>query len=127
MKKKNGKQLHYDARKAILGYLDETSIRDCNQIDFTGKETSFYIDDISEYGQAKRQIFFDALNELNEEGLVTSSSTLERLPIHGLRLTPKGLKRPRNPIEVWKDDGIKAFMAACMSSVGRYLVKKFED
>lgn len=123
----NGKQLHYEARKAILDYLDGTRTKDHNQIIFFGRETRFDIDDISEYGIAKRQIFFDALVELQEEGLVTSSSTLDRLPIHGLRLTPKGLKRPRNPIEAWRDEGIKAFISACMSSIGRYLIKKFGD
>ena len=124
---KNGKQLHYEATKAILDYLDETSTKDHNQINFFGTETRFDINDMSEYGIAKRQIFFDALVELQEEGLITSSSTLDRLPIHGLRLAPKGHKRPRNPLEVWKDEGTKAFISACMSSIGRYLIKKFGD
>ncbi len=90
-------------------------------------ETEFDVDSVhTEYGRAKRQIFFDALNELEEEGLVTSSSLIGNLPIYGLKLTPKGLKRPKNPIEEWKDDGIKAFLAASMASIGRYLVKKFD-
>jgi|TARA_Y100001973_G_C5189464_1_gene329968 hypothetical protein len=124
--KKSGKELHYEARKAILDYLDERSIEPRNQIEFFGTETSFKLSLQSNYGQARREIFFDALEELNEKGLITASSPLNELPIRGLRLTPKGLKRPRNPIEAYKDDGIKAGLAAIMSSIGRYLTKKFE-
>ncbi|WP_037392373.1 hypothetical protein [Shewanella baltica] len=62
--KKTGKQLHYEARKAILKYLDETSTKNYNEIKFTGKETEFEIDGLDSYGQVKRQIFFDALHEL---------------------------------------------------------------
>jgi hypothetical protein len=125
--KKTGKQLHYEARKAIFKYLDKTSITNCNSIKFYGTETSFNINEPGDYGVAKRTIFFDALQELDNDLLITSSSSVNQLPIHGLKLTPKGLKRPKNPIEEFKDDGIKAFISASMSSIGRYLLKKFDD
>ncbi|WEM43785.1 hypothetical protein PTW35_08405 [Photobacterium sp. DA100] len=126
-KQKSGKELHYEARKAILKYLDEISTKDSTRTKFTGTETEYDISDVlSDYGCAKRQIFFDALSELEEEGFVTASSSLDNLPIHGLKLTPKGLKRPRNPIEEWKEEGLKAAIAAFMTTVGRYLLKKYD-
>ncbi|ENO3966427.1 hypothetical protein ACBH03_004514 [Vibrio vulnificus] len=122
----NIKKVHLEARKAILDYLEEVGLEPSSSRKFTGRETSFEIDDISDLGTAKREIFFDALKELVDEGLVCSESGLGRLPIYGLKLTPKGIMRSKNPIEVWKEEGIKSAISASLNTFGRYLQSKFD-
>ncbi|EII2405431.1 hypothetical protein Q5V20_004355 [Vibrio parahaemolyticus] len=122
----NIKKVHLEARKAILDYLEEVGLEPSSSRKFTGRETSFEIDDISDLGTAKREIFFGALKELVDEGLVCSESGLGRLPIYGLKLTPKGIMRAKNPIEVWREEGIKSAISASLNAFGRYLQSKFD-
>ncbi|MGL6260074.1 hypothetical protein [Vibrio sp. WXL210] len=122
----NLKKTHHQAREAILKHLEEVAFIPSYERKFTGSETSF---DISDYysteGRAKREIFFDALNSLYEDGLVTADSSIENLPIHGLKLTAKGINRAKNPIDTWKNDGIRAAISVTLSTLGRYLQTKF--
>lgn len=106
--------------------MEEVGLEPSSSRKFTGRETSFEIDDISDLGTAKREIFFDALKELVDEGLVSSESGLGRLPIYGLKLTPKGIMRAKNPIEVWRKEGIKSAISASLNALGRYLQSRFD-
>jgi len=125
--KKNIKHIHLEARKAILDYLETVAFEPSYSRGFSGCETSFEINDISKFGDAKREIFFDALKELKEEGFITCESDFNHLPIYGLKLTPKGIKRAKNPLEIWKDEGIKAALSASLNAFGRYLQAKFDS
>ena len=121
------RKIHLSARKSILTYLDETHITPVSKKIFHGNETDFDTEAVcSEEGQAKREIFFAALNDLIEEGLVTSDSSPKQLPIIGLKLTPKGLMRTKNIIDSYKEHGLKVAISATFTNGLRYILNKLE-
>jgi len=122
-----GKQLHLEAKKQLLKYLDEAYASNPGGITIQGHEIGFYDNnDISADGINRRSILADVITQLKKDEIIKYSSPDNMRPITDLKLTPKGLTRPRNPIEAFKEEGIKSSIGAFLNALGRYLVKKFE-
>lgn len=114
--------LFVEAKNLILGKLDEAYP---NPITIQDTEFGFYDNDVSEKRTIRAPIMDDVFTYLKEEGLIEFSSPEGRLPRVDLRLTVKGLNRPRNPVETYKEEGIKAGIGATVNTVAKAILNKY--
>ncbi|MCI0510951.1 MULTISPECIES: hypothetical protein [Chromohalobacter] len=118
-----GRKLLIEAEQLILKTLDETYPL---EITLDDRDMGFYRrNDISEEADRYRVALSDAFYYLKEKGLVQYTSADHQIPRHGLKLTPAGALRAKNPIEAFKDDGVKAAIGAVVNSLARAIEKKF--
>lgn len=93
-----GKELLISAQKLILTKLDQTYP---TPITLDDREIGFYKPyDISQERNRRASALSDAFTYLKSEGLITYSSADDRIPRTDLKLTPKGVQRSPNPIEL---------------------------
>lgn len=119
----NQKELYNEAVGLILSKLDETYPE---AIKLHDHELGFYErEDVSEARNIRAKIMSNAFNQLKKERLITFSSEPDRTPRLDLVLTEKGLNRPKNPVEAYKEDGVKAGISATTNAIGKAIVDKF--
>lgn len=69
----------------------------------------------------------EAFNQLEKDRLITFSSEPDRIPRLDLVLTEKGLNCPKNSVEAYKEDGVKAGISATTNAIGKAIVDKFSS
>ncbi|MCF7516664.1 hypothetical protein [Pseudoalteromonas sp. L21] len=121
----NKKELYNKAVGLILSKLDETYPEKIKLHDY---ELGFYErEDISDERNIRARIMSNAFNQLKKDRLITFSSEPDRSPRLNLVLTEKGLKRPKNPIEAYKEDGVKASISASANAIGKAIIDKLNS
>ncbi|MHB1332061.1 MAG: hypothetical protein ACYCY1_05645 [Sulfuriferula sp.] len=119
-----GKKLLISAHKVILKKLDQTYP---TPITLDDREIGFYGRyDLSKERDRRAMALNDAFTYLKSEGLITYSSDDDRTPRTDLKLTPKGVQRPLNPIDAYKEDGIKAAIGAVLNGLARIVQDKLK-
>ncbi|AJF06289.1 hypothetical protein GSUB_06585 [Geoalkalibacter subterraneus] len=119
----SGRKLLIEAKQIILKRLDASYPE---EITLDDRNIGFFDSmDITPEANRRRSALNDAFTHLKEEGLIQFSSPNNRRPREGLKLTPSGALRVRNPIDAYKQDGIKAALGALANFVARVIEKKF--
>jgi hypothetical protein len=116
------RKLFVEAQNLIFAKLDA---KYPNPITIQDTEFGFYENDISEKRDLRAPIMDDAFTYLKEEGLIEFSSPNGRMPRVDLKLTVKGLNRPRNPVEKYKEEGIKAGIGAALNTLAKAILNKY--
>lgn len=118
-------RLFKDACKLILKTLDT---KEPKGITLDEREMGFYRRaDISPERNTRAQILSDAFVYLRNEGLITYSSSERAFPKTDLKLTPKGMLRPRNPFDSYKEEGLKAAIKAALELAFKLLQDRFKS
>ncbi|HDY84361.1 hypothetical protein LCGC14_0760690 [marine sediment metagenome] len=118
----SGRKLFFDAEKLILKTLEETYPR---KITLDDADIGFFNNnDLNEQTFDLREILNDAFSHLKEKGLIEYTSKDDSRPRCEIKLTPSGISRIKNPIEVYKSDGIKSAISALFNALARFVENK---
>ncbi|HFQ4916931.1 TPA: hypothetical protein ACGUTA_004342 [Vibrio vulnificus] len=119
-----GEKQYWIIKSQVLDFLDATY--DSANVHFSESSIEFDFGARgTETGISKRKILYDVLVGLEQSGLITHQSTLSKLPIIGLRLTPKGGERARSLTATYKQAGLVAFIKAAIAEMAKYVMLRF--